>query len=166
MGARITVLILFVIIFFSGCAENHSISIAQSNEGVEAIRHQLKLSVDKNENGIPEIIEILNHHMKTPHSVTSWGVINDCVRSLDILIDSGIYTEEVLPALLQAIKKQISIKDTLVTARAIEKLTRVDVGYSKEFVDNYEVSDEKMWLDKIAVWEKILEDRQKTDTKY
>ncbi len=152
----ITTLVLSLVL---GCASESKES-PKANYSVETLRQDLAKSAKKGHKGIPEIVRVLEENMETHYAVFSSTAINLSVKHLHELAQQGIYTDEVLPVLVRAIKKQLAINDTLQTAKAIKLLSGVEVGYTEEFVNSYQVNDEPEWLAKIAVWEDYVESLQ------
>lgn len=170
MSKRIKLVIIFIIFPITACttqptlneqsvvqAPSWSHQKIQPEDDIEVTRIKMAAIAKKGEEGIPEILEVLELHMKTPYSVKSYGVIYSCIKHLSNLVDKGIYTDEVLPTLVRAIEKQIWFNHTLITANAITKLSGIDVGYNEEFVRNYTEDDEESRKAKIAVWKEFVE---------
>ncbi len=149
--------ILIILLFFFSLpcgAEESKIPIAPNSS--EVLIMKLENSYKKGMDGIPEILKVLTEGLENHYTLASHASMNHSINYLYKLGKSGIYHKEELPLLIEALKKQIHINDTYKTAELIRIITRVDVGYNKDFISQYSLDDEEERQEMIKEWEMLL----------
>jgi len=102
--------------------------------------------------GIPIFLNVISSSLKTRYNVISYGKLNASIRHLYEMAQEGIYSKESASILFDVLEKQISIADTLITAKTLEIITGTAVGYDEDFVRSYSLSDENKRMQLIAIW--------------
>ena len=105
------------------------------------------------EKAIPLFLAVLKQHDIVKGSVLEYAKTNGSVYHLRELARRGIYSVDEVPVLLYVIEeRQIYAPDTVGTAEILRIITGLDVGYSKEFAEQYKAEDEPERLRKIGIW--------------
>jgi len=107
-----------------------------------------KLGLD----GIPIFLRVISHSIKNPARFIDYGKVNLCIFYLNEMAKEGRYSKESVPVLFIALKHQLYMPDTLVTAETIELITGKDIGYNHDFVTSYTDSDEPKRKEMISKW--------------
>lgn len=125
----------------------------------ESVRIQLEDSFKKGGEGIKEILKILEKSLQNPYNATDYSTANLSINYIYKLVSSGMKYDkkEVAETLIMAINKQIYMTDTLTTAKTLQIVTGVDVGYNKEFVETYTENEEPKRQGMILKWKESIE---------
>ena len=122
----------------------------------ETIMYSKKLETFK-EAALPVYIEIINILIVDEHKLNNYGKINVCLDSLLNLAKKGIHSKDETIALLNIIEKQRFINDTLKTAKILETITGIDVGYNENFVKKYSSESEDSRTKMLKSWREYLD---------
>lgn len=121
----------------------------------ESVRLELEEKYKMGAAGIPHLIKAIEDNIHNQYNPDSNSTVNHSVRYLYMLAKKGIYLQQEVPVLINLLKTQIHVKDTFLTAETIRLITKVDVGYSREFVNNYISEKESVRQDMIGFWENL-----------
>jgi len=128
------------------------LSKAENVEEMWQLAAELK---SRGKQGIPGLLHALSSVSEQDRwSVAEYGRINVCITTLHELAKTGVYTDDEVPVLIRTIEIQLYMPDTFVTAETLRIITRIDPGYSREFVESYSGSeaDEKARREKVEKW--------------
>ena len=102
---------------------------------------------------IPIFSKVLDQSFENRFSLLSYGKVGTCLTQLHELAKEGIYSIDEVPVLVKAMRNQIEITGTLVTAEILTIITGLNVGYSEQYVKEYRPADEPERQAMIDAWE-------------
>jgi hypothetical protein len=145
---------IFPAIFFCACIDSEELSAQFINAGTtnEALAYAKKAQ-GLNYDGIPIFLSVLKDGLGKEYSVLSYGKTNISLKSLHTMAVNGIFISDEVPVLLEVIKRQPSVEDTLVTEDILKIVTGIDVGYNGDFIKNYSAADEPKRQEMLKLWE-------------
>lgn len=138
----------------ASCGFNQSVSTDDllTAENNEEFNRYAELAKKEGTEGIPLLLAAIDDSLQSKYDVESYGRLNTALAHLHDLATEGTYTVESVPVLIEAIQNQISIADTLTTAKTLQIITGVDPGYDEAFVRNYTPQDEGSRQRMISAW--------------
>lgn len=152
---------IFVMVFsLSACnvdKEELSYKI-KSSTNIEEAASYIKKIEKLNEDALPVLIDIIQELQNDQFKLINNGKISACLESLLRLANKGVHSKTEARALLEIIKTQRFMGSTLLTAKILEVITGIDVGYNQKFVENYTAEQEALRQKMISKWEDALDE--------
>ncbi len=108
--------------------------------------------------GVNIFLTVISVSIDMQADVTTYGRLTICYRNLNEMAKEGIYTEESVPVLFNVLENQMGLVDSLINAETLEIITGVRVGYDKNFVHSYTLSDEPARKKMIMKWKNMWEE--------
>ena len=150
----------FFLLLVTCCYADKKYPVPIITPNVESIEKELNKYYKEGKAGIPKILIKLKEGLKNNTATISIEKVNKSVYYLHKLAEKGIYIDEELPLLVEALNKQLFMEDTYLTAETLRLITKIDVGYDKTFVMSYKVEDEEKRKAMVKKWEDFINQKK------
>jgi hypothetical protein len=147
-----------ILIFCSSCADSKKeiqanlLNSSNFDKSVIYAKKARELGIE----GIPIFNNVISANIDRQYNVASYGKLMLCLNHLNQMAKYGISSDESIPVLFNLLENQISISDSLITAKTIEMISETNVGYDKNFAKTYTITDEPKRREMISKWKSLL----------
>jgi hypothetical protein len=147
--------VVFLFIFINACSkpskEELLATLINSYDSDEIIICSKKIQ-SLGAEGIPLFLSGINEANKDKYNSGNYVKLGIILTNLNEMASQDIYTLDEVSVLLNLLNSQIDIQGTLITAKTLNLITKVDVGYNDDFVNQYNMKDEDKRQKMISNW--------------